>query len=129
MLHCIFHMFSYTQQLNYLLPVNISFHINVKSSQAAKIVESRIISKVINSILFIDKFENKCVVLKGMLQSLRLKYHTNTISFDQSVRNRSSFEYKCFNNIKRDINMLVSVITNKHFKIFLRLLCFLPKKK
>ena len=35
-----------------------------------------------------------------MLQSPRLEYHMKTIGIDQSIRNKSSFEHKCLNNIK-----------------------------
>ena len=69
-------------------------------------------TKVIDSILSIDTFENKCGVLKGILQSPRLKYHMKTIGVDQSVRNGASFEHNFLNNIKRYINMLLSVMTS-----------------
>ena len=82
-------------------------------------------TKVVDYILYIDIFEQQCVMLKGMLQLPRLKYHMNTIGFDQSVNNEDSFEHKCFNNIKICINMLVSVITNKNLKMFLILLWFI----
>ena len=36
---------------------------------------------------------------KGILQSPRLEDHMKTISIDQSLCNRSSFEHKCLNNI------------------------------
>ena len=61
----------------------LCFQINGKSSQAAKCVKSKIITKFINSILSIDTFEQKYVVIKGMLQSLRLKYHMKTIGIYQ----------------------------------------------
>ena len=57
-------------------------------------------TKAIYYILSIDTFEQKCDVLKGMLQSPRLKDHMKTIGIDQLVRNRASFEHKCLNNIK-----------------------------
>ena len=46
-----------------------------KTAQATRCIKSRIMSKVIDSVLLIDTFEQKYVVLKVMLQSLRLKYH------------------------------------------------------
>ena len=76
------------------------FRINGKYSQAAKCVKSTITTKVIDYILSIDIFEQKCTVPKGMLQSPHLKYQMKTIGIDQSVRNRASFEHKCLNNIK-----------------------------
>ena len=36
-----------------------------------------------------------------MLQLTRLEDHTKTIGIDQSLCNRSSFEHKCLNNIKK----------------------------
>ena len=46
----------------------------VKSDQAARCIESRIMNNVIDSALSIDTFEQQYVVLKGMLQPPRLKY-------------------------------------------------------
>ena len=46
-----------------------------KSDQAARCIKSRIVTKVIDYVLFIDTFEQQCVVLKDMLQSPRLKDH------------------------------------------------------
>ena len=40
-------------------------------------------TKVIDSILSIDAFEQQCAVLKGMLQSPRLKDHMKTLGIDQ----------------------------------------------
>ena len=57
-------------------------------------------TKVIDSILSINAFEQQYDVLKVMLQSLRLKDHMETIGIYQSVRNRASFEHKYLNNIK-----------------------------
>ena len=58
------------------------FQIKGKSSQAAKCVKSRIMTKVINYTLSIDTFGQQCVVIKGMLQSPSLKYHMETIGVD-----------------------------------------------
>ena len=69
----------------------ICFQIDVKSAQAAKYVKYVIIVKVISYILSVDTFEEKCVVLKGVLQSPRLKYHMNTIGIDQSLRKSAIF--------------------------------------
>ena len=54
-----------------------------------------------------------------MLQSPRLKYYTKTIGIDQSLRNRTSFEHKYLNNIKKGINMLLSVMTSISLNILL----------
>ena len=76
------------------------FQINSKSPHAAQRVKSRILNKAIDSILSIDTFEQKIAVVKCMLQSSCLEDHIKTIGIDQSLRNRSSFEHKCMNNIK-----------------------------
>ena len=36
-----------------------------------------------------------------MLQSLRLKYHVQTIGVDQSLSNNALYEHKCLENIKK----------------------------
>ena len=62
-----------------------------KTAQAARCIKSRIMNKVIEYVLSIDTFEQQCVVIKGMLQSLRLKYHVNTIGIDQSLSNNALY--------------------------------------
>ena len=56
---------------------------------------------MIDSVLFIDKFEQQCVELKGMLQSPHLKNHVKTIVIDSSLRNNVLFEHKCLQNINK----------------------------
>ena len=78
-------------------------------------------TKVIDSVISIDTFEQQFVVLKGMLQSLRLKYHVHTIGvvlkvmfksprlkyhvqtigIHPSLRNNAIYEHKCIENIKK----------------------------
>ena len=53
-----------------------------KSDQANRCIKSRTMTKVIDYVLSIDTFEQQCVVLKGMLQSPRLKDHVKTIGID-----------------------------------------------
>ena len=72
-----------------------------KTSQAAKCIKLRIITKVIYSVLYINTFEYQCVVLKGMLQSPRLKDPVKTIGIDQSLSNNALFEHKCLQNINK----------------------------
>ena len=55
---------------------------------------------VISYILSIKIIEQKCVVLKGLLQSTHLKYHMKNIGISQSLSNSASFEHKCLNNTK-----------------------------
>ena len=72
----------------------LCFQIIGKYSQAADGVKFNIMTKMFYSILSIDTFEQKCVVLKGMLQSPHLKNPSKTIGIEQSVINRASFEHK-----------------------------------
>ena len=99
-----------------------------KYDQATRCIKSRIMTKVIDSVLSIDTFEQKCVVLKGMLQSPRLKYHVQTIAIDQSLSRNSIYGHKCIENIKMYTNNLLSVTTSNNSKIFLSLLWFLLLK-
>ena len=94
------------------------FQINSKSSHADQCVKSRILNKSIDYILSIDTFEQKCVMIKAMLQSPHLEYHINTIGIDQSLCTRSSFEHKFLNNIKniyQHANKYYSNIREGHF--------------
>ena len=77
------------------------------------------------AVLYIGTFEHQCVVIKGMLQSPRLKYHVQTIGIDQSLSNNALYEHKFHENIKKYTNRLVSVTTSKNSKIILRLIWFL----
>ena len=58
-------------------------------------------TKVIDSVLSIDRSEKQYVVLKGMLQSPRLKYHIHTIGIDQSLSKNAIYEHKCIENTKK----------------------------
>ena len=57
-------------------------------------------TKVIHSVLSIDTFEQQCVVMKGMVKSLRLKDHVQTIGIQPSLINNAIYEHKCLENIK-----------------------------
>ena len=76
------------------------FQVDNKSPHAAKCVKSRVLKKVIESILSINTFEQQCVVIKCLWQSSRLENHMKTIGIDQTSFARSSFEHRCMNNIK-----------------------------
>ena len=77
------------------------FQINERSSHVAQCVKSLIINKAIYSILYIETFKQQFVVIEGTLQSPRLEDHMKTIGIDQSFYNKSSFEHKFLNNIKK----------------------------
>ena len=72
-----------------------------KTAQADRCIKSRIMNKVIDSVILIDTFEQKYVVFKGMLKSPRLKYHVQTIGIYQSLRKNALYEHKCLENIKK----------------------------
>ena len=65
-----------------------------KSDQAARCIKSRIMTKFIDYVSSIDTFEQQCVVLKVMLQSLRLEYHVQTVVIDSSLSNNTIYEHK-----------------------------------
>ena len=79
----------------------LCFQINGESSHASQCVKSRIMNKAVDSILFVDTFEQKCVVIKGVLQSKCLEDNMNTIGIDQSLNNMPSIKHKFLNNIKK----------------------------
>ena len=58
-------------------------------------------NKAVYSILSIDTFEQQRFLIKGMLQSPCLEDNMKTIGIDQSLWNRSYFEHKCLNNMKK----------------------------
>ena len=58
-------------------------------------------TKVIDSFLTINKFEQQCVVLKGMLQSPQLKDHVQTIGIHPFLSNNAIYEHKSLENIKK----------------------------
>ena len=71
-----------------------------KSDQVVRCIQWRIMTKVIDSVLSIDTFEQQCVALKIMLQSPWLKYHVQIIRIDQSLSNNAIYEHKRLENIK-----------------------------
>ena len=77
------------------------FQVDNKYRHAAQCVKLRVLNKVIDSVLSINAIEQKCVVIKCMLQSSRLDDHMKTIGIEQSSFERSSFEHRCINNIKK----------------------------
>ena len=72
-----------------------------KYDQATRCIKSKIMNKVIDSVLSIDTFEQQCVVFKVMLQSPQLKYHVQTIGIDPSLTKNTMYEHKYLENIKK----------------------------
>ena len=64
-------------------------------------IKSRMMTKVIDSVLSIDTFEQQYVVLKVILKSPRLKDQVQTIGIDQYLSNTAIYEHKCLENIKQ----------------------------
>ena len=58
---------------------------------------------MIDYVLSIETFEQKCVVLKGMLQPSGIEDHVQTIGIDQSLSLNAIYEHKCLENIKKTI--------------------------
>ena len=72
-----------TTQLPPLGKEYLCFKVDNKFPHAAQCAKSIILNKAIDSILSIDTFEQKRVVIKCMLQSSRLEDHMKTIGIDQ----------------------------------------------
>ena len=73
-----------TTQLPPLGKEYLCFQVDNESPHASQFIKSRVLKKVIDSILSINTFEQKCVVIKCLLQSSRLEDHMKTIGIDQS---------------------------------------------
>ena len=61
----------------------ICFHIGGKYVHAAQCAKSQALTKFIGSILDIESFEQKCVIMKGLLQLDWIKQRMATIGIDQ----------------------------------------------
>ena len=70
-----------------------------KSDQADMCIKSRVMTKVIYYVLSIDKFEQQCIVLKGMSQSPRLKDHLQNIGI---------YQYKIIQQLMDKLFLLVN---------------------
>ena len=87
-----------------------------KTAQVARCIKSRITNNLIDYVLSIDTFEQQYVMLKGMLQSPRLKYRIHTIGTDQSLSNNAIYEHKCLGNIKKLYRQSGKCDNQKQFK-------------
>ena len=68
----------------------------VLETQCAK---SWALTKAMDTICEIDSFENKCVIIKGLLRSEQQKKNMATIGLYQSLSNSSLYEHRCLGNI------------------------------
>ena len=58
-------------------------------------------TKFIYLIIDIESFEQKCVILRGLLQSYQPKQYMVTIGIDQSLSNSTMYSHRCMENIKK----------------------------
>ena len=58
------------------------------------------LTKVIDTFIEIDSFENQCVIIKGLLQAERLQKHMLIIGVGQSLSNSALYEHICLENTK-----------------------------
>ena len=87
-----------------------------KFYQAARCIKSRIMTKVIDYFISIDTFEQQYVVIKGMLQSPRLKYHVQIIHINLSLSNNAIYEHKCLDSIKNIYKQAGNCDEQQYFK-------------
>ena len=92
------------------------FQKDSKTAQAARCIKSRIMTMVINSVLYINTFEQQGFVLKGMFKSMLLKYHVHKIYIDQYLINNALYEHKSLENIKKVYKQAGNFDNQKQFK-------------
>ena len=71
------------------------FQIDSKSAHSAQHSRSRVLTKVIDTILDIISFEHQCVIIQRLLHSERLKQHMAVIGLDQLLSNSVLYENRC----------------------------------
>ena len=71
------------------------FQIEGENSHAVHCSKSRALTKVVDLILDIHSSDHQCVIIKGFLQSKRLKRHMVDIGVDQSLKNSAMYKYRC----------------------------------
>ena len=75
--------------------------------------------KVIDYVLSIDSFEQKCVVIKVMLQSPWLNDHVQTIGIHPYLSKYAIYEHKCLENIKKLYKLADKCNNQQQFKYIL----------
>ena len=53
-----------------------------------------------NTIIDVDSFDQKCIIIKGLLQSEILKQHMVIIGAEQSLSNSALYKHRCLENTK-----------------------------
>ena len=77
-----------------LFPVDkeyMCFQKDGKNAQSARCIKSRIMTKVIDSVISIHTFEQQFFVIRGILQLPLLKDHVQNIGIDQSLSNNDLY--------------------------------------
>ena len=72
-----------------------------RSNHAAQCSKSQILTNVIDTIIEINSFKQKCFIIKELLQSEQLKQHIVIIGMNQSLSNSDLYEHRCLKNIKK----------------------------
>ena len=72
-----------------------------KTAHSSHFSKSRALKKMIDLILEIKSFEKQCVILKGLLQSDKLKQHIVTIIIYQTLSNCTMYKHRYLENINK----------------------------
>ena len=57
--------------------------------------KSRVLTKEIDTIIDIDKFEKQCLIIKGLLKLELIKQHMVIIGVDQWLSNSDLYKHRC----------------------------------
>ena len=96
------------------------FHIDGKTSLAAKCVKSRIMTKVIDCVLLVHTFEKNVLCLK-VCYNKRVLNITGILLLLTNHQAKNIFLYTdVFKKSRNYTNMLVSMTTNNNSKILLK---------
>ena len=79
----------------------LCFQMDGITAHAAQCSRSRSFTKVVGLIIQIHSFEHQCVIIKGLLNSEKLKQHVVSIGVEQSLSNCAMHEHRCLLNIKK----------------------------
>ena len=77
------------------------FQNDVRTSRSAQCNKSRALTNVVDTIIYIESFERKCVIIKGAFQPEQLKKYMVTIVVDRSLSNMALYENRFLEKIKK----------------------------
>ena len=72
-----------------------------RTSRSAQCNKSRALTNVVDTIIYIESFERKCVIIKGAFQPEQLKKYMVTIVVDRSLSNMALYENRFLEKIKK----------------------------